>query len=65
MTYVPVATVAVVRSPDFLRTPEKATALTTLIRQRRLAPSRRGHASTAERTVDPARMIVESLTLRP
>jgi hypothetical protein len=32
-----------------------------LIRQRRLAPSCGGHALTAERTVGPARMIVESL----
>src|SRR4029453_124061 len=41
---VPAGTVAVVRSPDSLRTPEKATALATLIRQRRLTPSCGGHA---------------------
>ena len=54
-----------VRSSDFLRAPERATALATLIRQRRLTPSCGGHAPTAERTVGPARMIVESLTPRP
>jgi hypothetical protein len=57
--------VAVVRSSDFLRAPERATALATLIHQRRLTPSCGGHAPTAERTVGPARMIVESLTPRP
>src|SRR5262249_7347729 len=61
---VPAGTVAVVRSPDFLRAPERATALATLIHQRRLTPSCGGHAPTAERTVGPARMIVESLTPR-
>src|SRR6202035_837442 len=40
-------------------------ALATWIRQRRLTPSCGGHAPTAERTVGPARMIVESLTPRP
>ena len=54
-----------VRSSDFLRALERATALATLIRQRRLTPSCGGHAPTAERTVGPARMIVESLTPRP
>src|SRR5262245_30703709 len=49
---------------DFLRAPERATALATLIHQRRLTPSCGGHAPTAERTVGPARMIVESLTPR-
>src|SRR5580658_10671615 len=42
-----------------------ATALSTLIHQRHLTPSCGGHAPTAERTVGPARMIVESLTPRP
>src|SRR5580658_5431559 len=56
---------AVVRSSDFLRAPERVTAPATLIRQRRLTPSCGEHASTAERTVGPARMIVESLTPRP
>jgi hypothetical protein len=55
----------VVRSSDFLRAPERVTAPATLIRQRRLTPSCGEHASTAERTVGPARMIVESLTPRP
>src|ERR1700730_18773209 len=62
---VPAGTVAVVRSPDFLRVPERVTALATLIHQRHLTPSCGGHAPTAERTVGPARMIVESLTPRP
>ena len=62
---VPAGTVAVVRSFDSLRASERATALSTLIRQRRLTPSCGGHAPTAERTVGPARMTVESLTPRP
>jgi hypothetical protein len=62
---VPAGTVAVARSSDFLRASGRATALATLIRQRRLTPSCGGHAPTAERTVGPARMIVESLTPRP
>ena len=62
---VPAGTLAMVRSPDSLRAPEGATALSTLIRQRHLTPSCGGHAPTAERTVGPARMIVESLTPRP
>ena len=44
---------------------ERANALHTLIHQRHLTPSCRGHAPTAERTVDPARMFTESLTLDP
>jgi hypothetical protein len=36
-----------------------------LIHKRRLTPSCGGRAPTAERTVGPARMIVESLTPRP
>src|SRR5262245_7210448 len=59
---VPAGTVAVVRSPDFLRAPERVTALATLIHQRPLTLSCGGHPPTAERTVGPARMIVESLT---
>jgi len=62
---VPAGTVAVVRSFDSLRALERATALSTLVRQSRLTPSCGGHAPTAERTVGPARMIVESLTPRP
>ena len=41
---------------------DRATALSTLIHQRHLTPSCGGRAPTAERTVGPARMIVESLT---
>src|SRR6201984_1166488 len=62
---VPAGTVAVARSSDFLRASGRATALATLIRQRRLTPSCGGQAPTAERTVGPARMIVESLTPKP
>ena len=54
---------AVVRSPDFLRALIRETALATLIHQRRLTPSCGGQAPTAERTVGPARMIAESLTI--
>ena len=62
---VPAGTVAVVRSLDSWRALERATALSTLIRQRHLTPSCGGHAPTAERTVGPARTVVESLTPRP
>src|SRR5262249_56122276 len=55
---------AVVRSLDAWRALERATALSTLIHQRRLTPSCGGHYPTAERTVDPARNVVESLTSR-
>jgi hypothetical protein len=41
------------------------TAFATLIRQRHPMPSCGGLAPTAERTVDPARMIEESLTSDP
>jgi hypothetical protein len=41
---VPAGTVAVVRSPDAWRALERATALSTLIHQRRLTPSCGGHA---------------------
>jgi hypothetical protein len=40
-------------------------ALHTLIHQRHLTPSCGGHAPTAERTVGPARNVLESLTPRP
>src|SRR5690348_827775 len=43
----------------------RGTALATLIHQRRLTPSCGGLALTAERTVGPARMFVESLTPDP
>jgi hypothetical protein len=48
-----------------LRASERATAIATLNRQRHLTPSCGGFTPTAERTVGPARMIVESLTARP
>src|SRR5262249_22871397 len=56
---------AVVRSLDAWRALERATALSTLIHQRHLTPSCRGHAPIAERTVGPARNVVESLTSKP
>src|SRR6476659_143797 len=49
----------------FFASVRRATALSTLIHQRRLTPSCGGHAPTAERTVGPARMIGECLTPRP
>ena len=61
---VPAGTLALVRSPLALRWKEQS-ALHTLIRQRHLTPSCGGHAPTAERTMDPARMFKESLTSRP
>src|SRR5215475_15657043 len=44
---------------------QKASALHTLIRQRHLTPLCGGHAPTAERTMNPARMFTESLIPRP
>ena len=44
---------------------QKASALHTLIRQRHPTPSCGGHAPTAERTMNPARMCLESLDHRP
>ena len=44
---------------------EEQNALHTLIHQRHLTPSCGGHAPTAERTLDPARMFMESLTPGP
>jgi hypothetical protein len=44
---------------------KRANALHTLIRQRHPTPSCGGHAPTAERTLDPARMFTESLTPAP
>ena len=44
---------------------ERANALYTLIHQRHLTPSCGGHAPTAERTLNPARMFMESLTSGP
>ena len=62
---VPAGTLAVVRSLDAWRALERATALSTLIRQRHLTPLCGGLAPTAERTVGPARIVEESLTPRP
>ena len=56
---------AVVRSLDAWRALERATALSTLIRQRHLTPSCGGLAPTAERTVGLARTVVESLHRDP
>src|ERR1700746_3195658 len=44
---------------------QKASALHTLIRQRHLTPLCGGHAPIAERTMNPARMCLESLARRP
>jgi hypothetical protein len=62
---VPAGTVAVVRYFDSLRAINQiVTALSTLVRQRRLAPSCGGLAPTAERKAGAARMFA-SLTLSP
>src|SRR3974390_1937989 len=44
---------------------KRANALHTLIRRRHLTPLCGGHAPTAERTMNPARMFLESLDRRP
>src|SRR6478672_7635254 len=62
---VPAGTMAMVSSSDFLRAPERPTAISTLNRQRHLTPSCGGLTPTAERTVGPARISLESLTPRP
>src|SRR4249919_2075489 len=66
---VPAGTMAMVSSTDFVRASERATAIATAIatlnRQRHLTPSCGGFAPTAERTVGPARISLESLTPRP
>ena len=54
-----------VSSSDFVRAPERSTAISTLNRQRHLTPSCGGFTPTAERTVGPARISLESLTPRP
>ena len=64
-TNVPAGTLALVRSLLVLRCSREQNALHTLIHQRHLTPSCGGHAPTAERTLDPARMFTESLTPRP
>ena len=48
-----------------LRCSKEQNALHTLIHQRHLTPSCGGHAPTAERTLNPARMFLESLTTGP
>src|SRR5262249_28279508 len=62
---VPAGTLAMVRSSDALRTPMGGNALSTLIRQRHPNPSCGGSHPTAERTMDPASIVAESLTPRP
>src|SRR5438034_7588553 len=62
---VPAGTLAVVRSPLALRCSTEQNALHTLIHQRHLTPSCGGHAPTAERTLDPARMITRELDPKP
>ena len=54
-----------VRSPLALRCSREQNALHTLIRHRHLTPSCGGRVPTAERTLDPARMFMESLTTGP
>ena len=55
-TNVPAGTLALVRSLLVLRCSRKQNAFHTLIHQRHLTPSCGGHAPTAERTLNPARM---------
>src|SRR4030095_4572674 len=62
---VPAGTMAMVSSSDFLRAPERPTAIATLNRQRHLTPSCGGRTPHAERTVGPARISLENLTPRP
>src|SRR6516165_6775017 len=62
---VPAGTLALVRSPLALRCSREQNALHTLIHQRHLTPSCRGRAPTAERTLNPARMLRESLNPGP
>src|SRR5580704_330360 len=62
---VPAGTLALVRSPLALRCSREQNALHTLIRHRHLTPSCGGRVPTAERTLDPARMFMESLTTGP
>src|ERR1700732_1190008 len=61
----PCRDVAVVRSLLVLRCSREQNALHTLIHQRHLTPSCGGHAPTAERTLDPARIIGRELDPRP
>jgi hypothetical protein len=61
---VPAGTMAVVRSPDFLRALNQRDCACN-IDPPASSPSCGGQAPTAERTVGPARMIAESLTAKP
>jgi hypothetical protein len=61
---VPAGTLALVRSLLALRCSKEQNALHTLIHQRHLTPSCRGHG-LLRRTLDPARMFTESLILGP
>src|SRR5258708_24875816 len=56
---------AMVSWTDFVRASKRVTAISTLNRQRHLTPSCGGLTPTAERTVGPARISLESLTPRP
>src|SRR5688572_23926090 len=56
---------AVARSRELLQCSHEQNALHTLIRQRHPTPSCGERASTAERTVSPARMMDQSLTPDP
>ena len=49
--------------PRALRCSKEQNALHTLIHQRHLTPSCGGYTPTAERTLNPARMFMESMTL--
>ena len=57
---VPAGMMAMVSSTNFVRASERTTAIATLNRQRHLTPSCGGFTPTAERTMGPARMIVET-----
>jgi hypothetical protein len=62
---VPAGTLAMVRSFLVLRSSTGLNALHTLIHQSHPMPSCGGPASTAERTMNPARTNEESLTMDP
>jgi hypothetical protein len=62
---VPAGTLALVQSPLALRCSREQNALHTLIRHVNLTPSCGGGVPTAERTLDPARMFMASLTAGP
>ena len=64
-TNVPAGTLALVRSLLVLRCSSEQNALHTLIHQRHLTPSCGGHAPTAERTLNPARMFKRELDPGP